>query len=339
MADDKFYTARVTKRTDFAHDLWSVRMDPGGEFKFTPGQYGTLGVERGDGKKTERAYSIVSSPYESELEFFFELVPEGALTPKLYQLQVGDTCSLRKVAKGKFTLDVESGHKHHLLVATVTGGAPYISYVRTMYKDWKEGKLSGDHKLYILFGASKSFEFGYEAELAKFAAEVPWLKFVPTVSRPWDDPAWQGEVGRVDELIRKYADMWGMDGKNDRAWQGHPETPRLPEREHARGSVLDPAQSRRDDLALGWAALCWTKNNQDHEFFFNGMEAVLRTGFHKDHRPTNHKTVFRLLIVARDPHPRPSSHYVINLVLLMGSLLVHSLFRNDIEPRTQRGYA
>jgi len=70
MADDKFYTARVTKRTDFAHDLWMVRMDPGGDFKFTPGQYGTLGVERRDGKKTERAYSIVSSPYESELEFF-----------------------------------------------------------------------------------------------------------------------------------------------------------------------------------------------------------------------------------------------------------------------------
>jgi ferredoxin--NADP+ reductase len=224
MADDKFYTARVTKRTDFAHDLWMVRMDPGGEFKFSPGQYATLGVERGDGKKTERAYSIVSSPYESELEFFFELVPEGALTPKLYQLQVGDTCSMRKVAKGKFTLDMQSGHKNHLLIATVTGAAPYISYVRTMYKDWKEGKLTGDHKLFILFGASKSFEFGYEQELAKFAAEVPWLKFVPTVSRPWDDPAWKGEVGRVDELIRKYTDMWGLAGDNATAYLcGHPD--------------------------------------------------------------------------------------------------------------------
>ena len=26
-------------------------------------------------KRSERPYSIVSSPYESELEFFFELVP------------------------------------------------------------------------------------------------------------------------------------------------------------------------------------------------------------------------------------------------------------------------
>jgi len=247
MADDKFYTARVTKRTDFAHDLWMVRMDPGGDFKFTPGQYGTLGVERRDGKKTERAYSIVSSPYESELEFFFELVPEGALTPKLYQLQIGDTCSLRKVAKGKFTLDVESGHKHHLLIATVTGGAPYISYVRTMYKDWKEGRLAGDHKLYILFGASKSFEFGYEQELARFAAEVPWLKFVPTVSRPWDDPEWKGEVGRVDELIRKYADMWGMDGKTTTAYLcGHPDMI-----EHGKGILKRrgfPKESMREEV-------------------------------------------------------------------------------------------
>ena len=144
MADDKFYTARVTKRTDFAADLWSVRMNPGGEFKFSPGQYATLGCDRGDGKLVERAYSIVSSPYESELEFFFELVPEGALTPRLYKLQVDDTCSMRKVSKGRFTLDTQSGHKNHLLVATVTGGAPYVSYVRTMYKDWKEGKLTGE---------------------------------------------------------------------------------------------------------------------------------------------------------------------------------------------------
>ena len=34
--DERFYRARVTKRVDYAPDLWMVRIDPGGEFKFAP---------------------------------------------------------------------------------------------------------------------------------------------------------------------------------------------------------------------------------------------------------------------------------------------------------------
>src|SRR5580704_1431993 len=98
--DEKFYHPRITKRVDFAPDLWMIRINPGGEFKFVPGQYATLGVwEEGSQKRSERPYSIVSSPYESEIEFFFELVPNGDLTPDLYKLQIGDEMLMRKVPK------------------------------------------------------------------------------------------------------------------------------------------------------------------------------------------------------------------------------------------------
>ena len=89
ISEEKFYHAQVTKRVDFAPDLWMFRIRSGGEFKFVPGQYATLGVETGE-KRVERPYSIASSPAEDEGEFFFELVPEGALTPLLHKLQVGD---------------------------------------------------------------------------------------------------------------------------------------------------------------------------------------------------------------------------------------------------------
>lgn len=75
-SDDKFYHAEIIRRVDFAPDLWMFRIRSGGEFKFIPGQYATLGVEAG-GKRVERPYSIASSPVEDEIEFFFELVPEG----------------------------------------------------------------------------------------------------------------------------------------------------------------------------------------------------------------------------------------------------------------------
>ena len=38
-SDDKFYHATITKRVDFAPDLWMIRVDPGGKFAFVPGQY------------------------------------------------------------------------------------------------------------------------------------------------------------------------------------------------------------------------------------------------------------------------------------------------------------
>ena len=89
-SNDKFLHARIVNRTEIAPGLWSVRVDTGGAFHFVAGQYATLGVPTPQ-RLVERAYSIVSSPYEPELEFFFELVPEGDLTPLLHRLNPGDS--------------------------------------------------------------------------------------------------------------------------------------------------------------------------------------------------------------------------------------------------------
>jgi ferredoxin--NADP+ reductase len=222
--DDKHLWARITKRVDFAPDLWMIRLDPGTEFIYAPGQYATLGIER-DSSRIERPYSIISSPSEKELEFFFELVPQGETTPPLYGLQPGDQVLVRKVAKGRFTLDTsQPARTNHFMVSTVTGVAPFVSYVRTLFKDWKEGRFAGEHKLFLLHGASRSWELGYRDELENFSLQAPWLKCVFTVSRPWEDENWKGEVGRVDDLIRKYADQWGCTGTNSIGYLcGHPE--------------------------------------------------------------------------------------------------------------------
>lgn len=221
--DERFYRAKITKRVDFAPDLWMIRTRCEGEFSFVPGQYATLGIEH-DGKRTERPYSLVSAPWEEELEFFIELVPEGALTPLLYELQPGDPLLVRKIAKGKFALDTQAGRKNHLLISTVTGVAPFVSYVRTLSKDWKEGRFDGSHNLFLLNGASRPWEFGYKDELLAFDKELPWFKYVPTVSRPWDHEDWPGEIGRADDILRKYADHWELDATNTIAYLcGHPE--------------------------------------------------------------------------------------------------------------------
>jgi len=224
LSADKHLSARILERRDLSPDLWLLRLEPDAPFKFLAGQYATLGIER-NGKKIERPYSIVSSPYEQTLEFFVELVPHGEFTPLLYMLKQGDTLLCRKIAKGRFTLDLRSGRTQHLLVSTVTGIAPFVSYVRTLYRDWKAGDAStpGNHKLYCLQGASRSWEFGYREELQRYAAEVPWFHYVATVSRIWEDENWKGETGRVDDLLRKYAGSWELRPESTTAYLcGHP---------------------------------------------------------------------------------------------------------------------
>jgi len=222
MDPQTYFQAEITERRDLASDLWVIRLRGEQPLSFRPGQFATFGVHNGQ-KMIERPYSIVSSPRESELEFFIELVPQGELTPRLYELKPGDNLYVRKVAKGVFTLDEKSGHKKHFMVATVTGVAPFVSIVRTLRHDEKEEALSAGHQIFLLQGASRSWELAYGRELSGIEREVGWLRYVPTVSRPWEDTAWDGEQGRVHELIPKYLDRFGCDPQNTTAYLcGHP---------------------------------------------------------------------------------------------------------------------
>jgi ferredoxin--NADP+ reductase len=217
-----YYSARVLERRDISGDLWIIRIDPGGEFPYVPGQYATLGVVSPEGHH-ERAYSIVSAPHEKFLEFFIELVPQGEVTPPLHTLQVGDELTLRKTARGIFTLDLSGERTKHLLLATVTGVSPFVSYIRSLYQQWKSAKFSGAHRLFLIDGASRSWELAYREEMARIAGEVPWLTYIPTISRPGEDKAWNGETGRVDDLVRKYTDSWGLTPEDTRIYLcGHP---------------------------------------------------------------------------------------------------------------------
>ena len=89
------------------------------------------------------------------------------VTPLLHPRKVGDELSLRKSAKGIFTLDVSGERTNHLLLSTVTGVAPFVSHIRSFYQQWKASKFDGIHKLFLIEGASRSWEFGYCDEMVR----------------------------------------------------------------------------------------------------------------------------------------------------------------------------
>ena len=211
-----FPKAHLVERRDITEDLMVLRFEPeeGGTFNFKPGQYCTLGLG-----PIERAYSIASAPHEGTLEVFVEMVPDGELTPLMWNLQLGDAMSVRPRAKGIFTMD-QKAH-HHFMLSTVTGVSPSVSMIRDHLYNNREG-----HVFYILLGASHHNELTYDVELTELAEKYPdVVMFVPTVSRPGDpmNESWNGETGRVNAIAEKYLEQFHLPMEDTLVYAcGHP---------------------------------------------------------------------------------------------------------------------
>ena len=207
--------AKLVERVDYTEDLMVIKLEPQGfEFEFKPGQYCTLGLEG-----IERAYSIASAPHEPLLEIFVELVPEGALTPRMWHMHIGDTMSIRPGPKGIFLMDPSVSQ--HLMLGTVTGVAPFVSIVRDHLHYGRTG-----HHFYILEGASYYDEFVYDDELANLAITQPdTVSFVPAISRPTEDrnAVWEGETGRLNNIVAAYLQKFNLDKSDSLIYAcGHP---------------------------------------------------------------------------------------------------------------------
>ena len=216
MDDARHVEAVVVERRDISADLWIVRLRPAERIAFIPGQYVTVGLPDGE-RLVERPYSVASSPRESELEFFLELVPGGRLSPQLYEAPVGARVTVRKLAKGRFLFDAASGHPAHFMVATVTGCAPFVSILRELAARHKEGERI-PYRVALLHSASVSGELGYCDELSEYARLYEWFRYIPTISRGWLDPAWRGELGRAEDVIRKHLDLLGLTAEDTTAY-------------------------------------------------------------------------------------------------------------------------
>ena len=220
---DQYSVLTLIERVDFSEDLAVFRLRAPEPVDFTPGQYATIGlVDDGLDRPLLRPYSVASAPGRTDLEFFIERVDEGDLTTRLWELEQGAEVWMRKKIVGRFVLD--TSRRCHVMAATVTGVGPYVSIARDQQRALATGEIDTPHRLLILHGGSRSWELGtYREELTALDQEVDWLEYVPTVSRPWEDPDWSGERGRVEDVLRKHLDARALPLDDTAAYTcGHP---------------------------------------------------------------------------------------------------------------------
>jgi ferredoxin--NADP+ reductase len=120
---------QVTGVHHWTDRLFSFRTTRNQSFRFKNGYFTIIGLEQ-EGKPLLRAYSMASANYEDELEFFSIKVPDGPLTSRLQNIQVGDELLVNSKATGTLVLDNLLPGRHLYLIATGTGLAPFLSIIK-----------------------------------------------------------------------------------------------------------------------------------------------------------------------------------------------------------------
>ena len=102
----KWVQGKVVGKRRWTDRLVSLKVEAP-EVTFVAGQFGRLALPAPPGSKEEmlgRPYSFVNSPNEPPHEFYFNVLPDGPLSPRLAALAPGDPVWLLRSANGFFSI-------------------------------------------------------------------------------------------------------------------------------------------------------------------------------------------------------------------------------------------
>ena len=121
---------KVLSVKHYTDRLFSFRIERPATFRFRTGEFVMIGLPKEDGRPLLRAYSVASPAWDEELEFYSIKVPDGPLTSRLQNIEVGAEVLLGKKPTGTLVLDALVGGKRLYMFSTGTGFAPFASLVR-----------------------------------------------------------------------------------------------------------------------------------------------------------------------------------------------------------------
>jgi len=196
----------VVANDHVTHDLRHLvlRLVEPQDIAFWPGQYVDIALP---GTETTRSFSManVSSKESGQLEFVIRVYPDGQFSHFLdTELAIGDR--LQVVGPfGVFTL--RDGRDSDLVfVGGGAGMAPILSVLRSL------AERGSTRKATYYYGARSQRDLCFEKELYALTDSLPNFRYIPALSEADDDEAWEGEVGLITDIVRKYeTDLSGAD--------------------------------------------------------------------------------------------------------------------------------
>ncbi|MEO5854119.1 MAG: 2Fe-2S iron-sulfur cluster binding domain-containing protein [Nocardioides sp.] len=190
--------AEVVSNEHVTHDMRHLvlKLVEPTEIAFWPGQYVDIAIP---GSDTTRSFSManVSSKESGQLEFVIRCYPDGLFSSFLdTTLAVGDRLDITGPF-GVFTL--RDGRDSDLVfVGGGAGMAPILSVLRSL------AEKGSTRKATYYYGARTQRDLCFEKELDGLTESLPNFRFVPALSEVDADEPWDGEVGLITEIVKKY---------------------------------------------------------------------------------------------------------------------------------------
>lgn len=172
----QWIAGKIVKRHVWSDGLFTISVESLGINPFEPGQFLQVGLNLPE-KHLHRPYSV-ASPHGDVLDFFIVRVDGGELTPRLWNLEVGDSVDISAKATGSFTLSHTPEAGCIWLIGTGTGLAPYIAMLR-------DGAIWDRYERIILVhGVRHCTDLAYHEELQHYReAHADRFCFISAVSR------------------------------------------------------------------------------------------------------------------------------------------------------------
>ena len=172
----KWHNGIVVENRRWTDDLTSLKIDaPLGEFE--AGQFVRVGLEI-DGEIIARPYSLVNTPGEPELEILFNIVPEGPLSPRLFELQKGDDVLVATNPAGFLTVGEVPQVSNLWMLATGTAIGPFLSILKGQ-EVWQRFE-----RIVLCYSARTQAELAYLQVITGLIELHPaQLCFVPFITR------------------------------------------------------------------------------------------------------------------------------------------------------------
>jgi len=182
---------RVAGRRRWSAALHSLLVDAPA-LAFSAGQFARLALPAPAGAKEPmlgRPYSFVNPPSRQPHEFYFIILTEGPLSPRLAQLDVGESVWLAPRANGFFTIAETVEAPSLWCLSTGTGIGPFLSMLRTDDPWTKFGRVV------LVHSVRHAEELTYREEIAGIARERgATFQYVPMVSRDAHVDALPGRI-------------------------------------------------------------------------------------------------------------------------------------------------
>lgn len=194
--------SRIEKMEKLAPDIIELhlRLPASERLQFWAGQY--IDILLKDGKR--RSFSLANGPENDDLlQLHIRHVPGGLFTE-----QVFTTMKVRDILRfegphGSFYLR-EDSNKPMILLAGGTGFAPIKAIVEHAIAEKCE------RPIHIYWGAKARVDLYQNALPERWAAEYPNIEYVPVLSEPAADDAWNGRTGFVHlAVLADFPDLSG----------------------------------------------------------------------------------------------------------------------------------